>query len=238
MIHMRALNVAARALRCPGLLGASTCVARMAPPSAVARVLLAMFCALCTWVPSAEAWLQISSVIIVNDETFEDDEDGGVYIIGRTTARSDSGWVVATATVIDPNGAPVADDGQYAASFAVAEAVFVLQMNGVEGEYKNLGQGQDANDYVGCQYSPPLTASLTVTYYKDPEKWFNGCWYQNTACLPGTTPSCVGGVGLNISQWFSCTPFVRVDYAKVTFNNYHSCLTGFAFSVSGPGNCS
>lgn len=103
-----------------------------------------------TSVPAA-AQLQVSSEIWMGEEF---DENGNIMMYGKAYSTTDyGGWVTATATLRDPSGNPLdirIDGGVVSAVANVSTSINAYTV--ADGEFSTLAQGEDSDEYIGCQY--------------------------------------------------------------------------------------
>lgn len=181
----------------------------------------------------SEAWLVVSSDTWPADEAAD---NGDFYVYGRATARSDAGWVVATATLHSPSS--VLDvAAAYGVSIARAEVSALANTSTFEeGAYVTVAQGEDGNEYVGCQLSE-ARLRIAVTFATNPSTFPPFCLYSTLACSSGTPTCAVGGIAFKVTPFFTCGQFARFQWLVVILGSSQSCIFGVAWDAGGPGPC-
>jgi hypothetical protein len=103
-----------------------------------------------------------------------------------------------------------------------------------------------------CTYAGTFFSSLTdlvlsvgyaVTYFQNPSTLTGStgttCYYANTACNPGTTPTCGGGWNLLPQVGSTCSQYAWTYFLTFTLESGAKVcsLVGIGGQASGPGNC-
>jgi hypothetical protein len=141
-------------------------------------------------------------------------------------ARSDAGWVVATATLRDPYLGELAMAADYAASTARATVDYQLNFDTFDvGEYSTLGQGEDAHEYVGCQITSLVLGGGIMSYILD-YVWVGGIIARYVRCNSGSQCREMDVAKARISPPQETFPlYVRMKV--LWYNNAATICTGF-----------
>jgi hypothetical protein len=114
-----------------------------------------------------------------------------------------------------------------------------VDMTQPEGSTADIGDEKFATSCGNCSamtisFTPHL--GIKTTYYKDVQPANPFCFWQNTACVSGTFPTCTRGVGLSLA--FGCPNFAVAFWLVNLQGTHNECVFALVEAAGGFGACS